>query len=212
MPVAGGPPKPSKGSLRRLGRLIGRGNGFLLRLCGRHFTCPRCGRSDPASARPDFRIALDPVLALRHVLPGPPNTILLQRRGRGTSSRAICRDPLGMRFLSIHPSCGVDSAADQHTTERHDRDGSRNWLAACGRSGLWPWRNLSFDPWLNAGSGVGAPGRLRTIAPLFNFRANSSLVERCAARRRVWFAQTAMISVSSALARTYRDGPCRRAT
>ncbi len=51
------------------------------------------------------------------------------------------------------------------------------------------WRNLSFDPWLNAGSGVDAPGRLRTITPLFNFAANSRLAERRAARRRVWFAR-----------------------
>ena len=75
-------------------------------------------------------MVFDPVVTDGDVFPGPPNAILVQRRGRGARiGVAPCRDLLGMRFLSIRQSCGVGLAADQHYTERHDCDGSGNGVA-----------------------------------------------------------------------------------
>ena len=69
------------------------------------------GRSAPASARCDFRLVFDPVLARRYVGPGAMNAFLLERCGRRTRvGVAPCPDFPGMRVVSILQSDGVGAA------------------------------------------------------------------------------------------------------
>ena len=74
--------------------------------------------------------------------------------------RSTCLDPLSMRFQSIHPSLGVGLAADPIALSAMIAPAARIELPRVVDVFSLAMSNLSFDPWLNAGSGVGAPGRL----------------------------------------------------